>query len=209
LARASFAYRCLRNTWRLLVWPPRGGQELPRDAEAAARGKGGYPTGEPVLEDRGTFDERAYLGIELSRSLVFEVPAPRGLDERMGKVADILAGMRDATGGAGARTLVILIPDEAQVSSAIQGAIRKAKPGPGYDFGRPQAVLGRLLRERGVDSIDLLPAFRRAARARRNPYLVRNTHWSGYGQKIAAEAAAREVERMLDRPRPGGKATTP
>jgi hypothetical protein len=93
--------------------------------------------------------------------------------------------------------LVMLIPDEAQVNPGVQNAMRNAKPGVEYDFKRPQAVLGRLLRERGVECIDLLPPFLEASRAGRGLYLLRNTHWSGEGQELAANAVARRVDAML------------
>ena len=201
LARTSFVYRCVRNTWRLLAWPPRLGTELPRDAEAARKGRGGYPTGEVQPPRAATFTVEAYAALVAERSLIYDTPVHPGLLRRMEAVAERLARMREAAEKAGIRFLVVLIPDETQVDKMLQAGLDKARPNRKHDYGQPQRLMTGMLGKRGTECLDLLPEFGAATRRGRRLYLVRDSHWNGDGQELAASAIARRVEGLLAAPR--------
>jgi hypothetical protein len=56
-------------------------------------------------------------------------------------------------------------------------------------------MLSRELGQRGIRSLDLLPAFRNSSAARL--YKPRDSHWNIAGNRLAAEAIAPEIARYL------------
>jgi hypothetical protein len=96
---------------------------------------------------------------------------------------------------------VVLSPSHVQVSSALleEGARSAGIDPAALDVTIPQRRLAAFLAARGVPTLDLLPAFARAARDR-DPdgfYLNNDTHWSVSGNEIAAREIARFVADQL------------
>lgn len=187
-ARYSFAYRALRNLAREL------GAE--RAARRAAERAGAQPTdafgvdlgsdSAPTSELRTRTPER-FLEIEANR---FEICRrdSQPFHEQAAAIGKILRRLDRQVRAAGAQLVVMLIPDEFQVDPALAATLvtRLGLEPSMVDVDQPQAVLGRILDEAGIATLDLLPAFR-ARSASERLYWPRNTHWNPRGHDFAAE----------------------
>lgn len=199
LARASFAFRALRNALRVhrsAVTPAReqtvggpGGRELPGYAE----------TYDPL---RPGFDDDAFLAVETRRVRAVCGDDPR-FERRLAEAAAVIERLARSVELAGAGFAVMVIPDQAQVDPELQVRLARRFPelAAGFDYDRPQRRLGELLAARGIPALDLAPRFRRAGSdGRRRPddplYKLRDTHWSAAGNRLAGRALA---DFVLDR----------
>jgi hypothetical protein len=111
--------------------------------------------------------------------------------------ARALDSLVQTSGLLGARLLVVLIPDAAQVEPARRlefERMRTAEPTLGLDILRPNQVLATLLTQRGVQFVDLTLAFQeRAANAL---YLPIDRHWTAAGHRLAAELIEAPVDAL-------------
>lgn len=192
---ASFCvtYRLARNLLRL----SRGteGRSNFHSAPAAPAAPDGRRGGYELVAYRDQFDPElptmtpdAYLRIEsrrMSLTLVELEPQFRTLFDR---VAGTLEALSAEVTGTGARFIVLIIPDEYQVDPAVRDAVLRAtRASPkDYDLDRPQRMLAEFLGERGIEFVDLLPAFRRKAPSGRL-YRLRDSHWNADGNALAAQ----------------------
>jgi hypothetical protein len=89
---------------------------------------------------------------------------------------------------------VVLIPDEAQVDDRLRTEVRLASGSAAgdLDFERPNRLLRERMTADGIPVVDLLPAFRGAARTTRL-YKPRDTHWNIAGNRLAAREIAAAV----------------
>jgi hypothetical protein len=144
-------------------------------------------------DDVPTFGEERFLEIEVSRANIYVDDA--SLRDAAARAADYLGEMDDVTRRTGAEFVVVIIPDEVQVDSALQKLVTHAHGAPPerFDFDRPNRVLADHLSRRGIEFIDLTPAFREAARGQRL-YKPQDTHWNIAGNRLAADVLARYLE---------------
>jgi len=188
LASGSALYRVARNLRR--VWGA--------DAEPAGRQRSGSTPapGQPIPEYRESFDpnrpsfkRERFIAIEAERMAI----CLRSEDEAFRQLADRTAGvvieLADDVRHAGARFVVMVIPDQYQVD---QGLVEQVLSSTGtriedYDFDRPQRVLGRALESEGIEVLDLLPIFRRASSGD-ELFRPQDTHWNRRGNEVAAES---------------------
>lgn len=87
---------------------------------------------------------------------------------------------------------VLLIPDEFQVEDALWRAVA-AQPGEDLERDRPQRILAKALRARGIPFLDLLPILRAeppGPDGNRHLYHLRDTHFNARGNRVAGEAIA-------------------
>lgn len=229
VARRSLAVRGLRNLWRLRglsddaapagAGGPRSGadealelgplrpDDLPSAAVAGDDGEVmgreflgrwlGIPGYEPTTP---SFDEQEFLEVEARRMQVCQRENPR-FDLCRARVLELLEALDHAVTEAGARWVLMIIPDEFQVDGRVrERALAHAEyDAQEFDWERPQRLLSSFCASRGIACLDLLPAF--AERARRGPlYRVRNTHWNVQGNQLAAELLATFVveQGLLD-----------
>jgi hypothetical protein len=111
----------------------------------------------------------------------------------------------DACRGHGVELAVVVQPSHPQVSHAIleEGARGGGIDPDALDVTIPQRRLAAFFAERGVPTLDLLPAFERATRDR-DPddfYLKNDPHWSVAGNDVAARALVPFVADQLARVR--------
>lgn len=140
-------------------------------------------------DEAATFSLERFMEIEVERAWVFDAAA--SIDAAVARVVASVAEMRRVTDHAGARLLVVLAPDEAQVSAALQDQIAGARGvgGGTLDFVRPSRQLLGALTAAGVPVLDLLPDFVREGEGRRL-YKLRDTHWNLAGNRLAADLIA-------------------
>lgn len=117
-----------------------------------------------------------------------------------GRAAGYLREMRDLATGAGAGFLVVLLPDETQVDDALQRDVARAwgVAREAIDFDRPTRAITEALGREGIQTLDLLPPFRREG-ARTRLYKPRDTHWNVEGNRLAAETMTPVIREMLGR----------
>lgn len=190
LASVSALYRVariLRRVWRDAAEPP----GAVRSNESPVPGGAVPEYGETFDPSRPTFTRERFIGIEAERMalcLRSEDAAFRRLADRTSGVVTQLA---DEVRETGARFVVMMIPDQYQVDPTVVEEVLSATATrlEDYDLERPQRVLGQVLEPAGVEVLDLLPIFRRAAPGE-ELYRLRDTHWNRRGNEVAAMALA-------------------
>ena len=136
-----------------------------------------------------TFSKPAFLQVEWSR-LEYCNRSRHRRGEFQSEEMYIFASfakLHDLLKGRGTDLVVAIFPDEFQVDDALaQQIFRAAKLDPAdYDLRLMQRVLGEYLSSRGIETIDLLDAFRDASRDA-VLYRPRNSHWNDAGNELAA-----------------------
>lgn len=140
--------------------------------------------------------QEAHLALVAQQGRLYLDPWPGDLEADWKAVAGALERMRDKTARAGARFLVVLIPEETQIEEPLQDAVAVAWPERRLDFGRPQRIIAAFCREAGIPVLDLLPAFRRARAAGEPLYMPSDTHWNPKGQRLAASLIAGRLKAV-------------
>lgn len=106
-----------------------------------------------------------------------------------------LVGCSELAGELGANFLVVLFPAREQVYS--EDYSFRDYPGGAPDMGKPQRLLSEILQRHGIESLDLLPAFRsERERAPKPLYFLWDGHWSPAGNEYAAQLVATELMRL-------------
>jgi len=102
--------------------------------------------------------------------------------------------------GAGAKLVVLVIPDEFQVDAKKRATLceRFELDEKEYDLEQPQRAVAELCRKADVPCVDVLPAFR-AEGAQGGLYLDLDTHWNAKGHALAGSILAPVLERLLAR----------
>jgi lysophospholipase L1-like esterase len=83
--------------------------------------------------------------------------------------------------------LVVLIPDESQTNPALGRLL--FKEGDPVELEQPQRLLEERFAAKGIETLDLLPAFR----ARPDCLHLNDTHWTPDGHRLAAEEILRVI----------------
>ena len=155
---------------------------MPQFEAQVHRGKLAYD------DDAPTVSVERFIEIEMRRVPLFDVNERRHR-KWFPKVSANLAALRDLSRDRGARFLVVILPEELQVSTETRRLVRKADPDDAarrYDWTLPNRALRRELDRLGIPYLDLLPRFRKAGLETRL-YKPRDTHWNVRGNRLAAE----------------------
>jgi hypothetical protein len=148
---------------------------------------------DPALEPP-YFSESAYLALVEEKAVVTLAGLPYVEELYRNALAQLDAWHAEL----GPRLLVVLIPDEFQVSDALWNAARQASsrslgiPRQRYRRDYPQQRFGGWAEQRGVRVLDLLPALREAEQQART-YHLRDTHWNAHGNRVAGRELARAL----------------
>jgi hypothetical protein len=191
LLQVSYTARLARNLSR--AWRHR----TPRAAPPPPSDRGGFEVPTEDLE-RLTFSRDEHLAIEAERLQISLRDNRARLRELAADVAQVLARLDAEVRRAGAEFVVMVIPDEYQVNEQLlrEAAAALGVPRSAIDLDAPQQHLTALLDAAAVRHLDLLPAFRNAAR-REELYYERNTHWNDAGNTLAARLLAEYLVRGL------------
>ena len=169
------------------------GRRLAALGRASRRAAAGHEIGRRrrpgPARPEGTFDPETFLEIELAS---FELCNTKNAEmDRLYRLA--FEWLDRLHAAAGAKLLVVLIPDEYQVNDELFAILRSRVMAPeAYDRFYPQRRLEPFCRRRGIEVLDLLPPLRRANR-QRPVYRLRDTHWNERGNRIAGEAIADQL----------------
>jgi hypothetical protein len=195
LLRVSYTARLARNLTR--AWRHRVPSAAPPPAPAEPAGRGGFEVPTDDLE-RLTLSRDEHLAIEADRLRICLRDHQPQLLQLATDVAQVLARLDAEVRAIGADLVVMVIPDEFQVDEQLlrDTAVTLGVPRSAIDLDAPQRHLTALLAAAGIRTLDLLSAFRDAARHERL-YYERNTHWNDAGNALAARLLADYVAREL------------
>jgi hypothetical protein len=138
--------------------------------------------------DHPPLSEVAFREIEARRLAVCLDPAPEKLEKKWRRALEYLDQIITDCRSRKVPVAVVLIPDEFQVNSRVY---ETAQTDGCYDVDdlkieAPQRRLRAWCAHNEVPCLDLLPYFR----DRPDTYALRDTHWNGHGNRLAAEHIA-------------------
>jgi hypothetical protein len=176
-------YLFLSRGWRLA-------REHWRQDEAEAPG--------PSASDRPAvagLSEALFREVEARRLEVCLSPPPPALEKKWQRALDDLQGIVDDCRGRSVPVGIVLIPDEFQVNPAVLAeAVAAGTVDPhGLDLDAPQRRLAAFCGERGVPCLDLKPVLAGVP----DTYAPRDTHWNVRGNRLAADAMAAWLRRII------------
>ncbi len=198
LSEISMTFRLIRNMARA----QRGVEHIgkPVTQTTSTKASGGFEApgfADAFDENRPTFTREAFRDAEASRmSLCLKGEALR-FRFRLDRVVETLEAFQAEVRRAGAKLVVLIIPDEYQVNPHVfrDVAAHANRTEHDYEIDRPQRELTAALAARAIPFVDLLPEFRASAKGQ-PLYIPRDTHWNRAGNRLAA----RELGRALSIP---------
>jgi hypothetical protein len=141
--------------------------------------------------------EDAYLHLEKERSLIY-LPERTDTLPLFEQALDALGKIKEICQEKGIALTVLIIPDEVQINTQLQQAVRTqlAVQERGWNTLLPNQRLAVGLQKRGIDFLDLYPAFAQASQ-NKQLYRLRDTHWNIAGNQFAAQLLQQHVRRYL------------
>ena len=144
----------------------------------------------------GNFSPADFLAIERIRLGACRVPTQDG-PAWLGTTT-ILDGLRQAIRSMDAIHVIVAHPDQFQIEPALTAEIIDVYDldRQNYDLDLPQLFLQAYADSRGIQLVDLMPAFREHG-SEGGLYLQRDTHYNANGNALAAEILANAIEPLL------------
>jgi hypothetical protein len=219
--RHSFFWSYLRNAVRLWSGLPSESHTRaqiyvgadPRPKSAAVRGgamveaQRTLPVDDPQLVGP-SFTENAFADViaaELGRLYMPE--NARSLERDWRPILAVLDDIHAQVRAVGRRLIITLYPSAVQVYPELrQKALAQLQQRPRYarltaeriDPNLPTRILMTYCVQHGIACIDLTPSLVRASGASPEPlYKLRDTHWTVRGNRVAAEAQARQLVPLV------------
>jgi hypothetical protein len=151
---------------------------------------------------------------EKARLRLYERDAPERIAGGWVLAEALLGAMRDEAAGAGARLVLLVVPDRLQVEEPLWDEVaREFGLNPaGYDRDLPDRRLKEIADRLGILIVDPLIRQRRLAAQGRPLFIPGDRHWSAEGHAVAADALREVVAPVLDelaRPSPPPSGQTP
>lgn len=142
-------------------------------------------------KERPSLSEETFLRIEGEH--LESLAQSNGAEERYQDFFHSLETIYDLVGN---KLVIVLIPDEFQVSDALyEKLIVNNKDLAEFDRRSPQQRVRAYGSEHNIPVLDLMPALREAEKDGRT-YHLRDTHWNAHGNRIAGKQVA---DFLLDR----------
>ena len=157
-------------------------------------------TGDNYVYDsvKPTFSEETFMRIENGKMYLFTKDRQQHTRALAEDALQILKQMNATARDAGALLVVVVMPEEMQIDAGLREKVTETQDiiSAKYDFDWVQNTLVTLLRERGIETVDLLPAMREAGE--KEPlYRYRNTHWNIEGNRVAAEQISMHLQSLF------------
>ena len=199
-ARVSYTFRLARNLFRVWEQHSFGRDALLDVSERGTHERGGIDLGGmwPVQEHPG--DEEAYLKRKKRFLYWLRRDRQETFSTYLKDVRDVLYRFSAEVRNAGSDFVVMIIPDEFQVSESVRQRSLEfsGRAANEIDVDSPQRYLREVLERAGIAYLDLLPAFRDAG-PRESLYLKNDGHWNIEGNHLAAQTLATYVEEGFSR----------
>ena len=148
-------------------------------------------------DDVPTFTDAAYLNIEKDRSQIF-LKQNQAFGTLLDGAMSYLIKMKSICDEQKISLVVVLLPDELQVSRTLQASVLQALTltPDAMDLSLPNRLISERLKQSGIDSIDLLSEFQSAGE-QKTLYRPNDSHWNIEGNKLAAEIITTELHSRL------------
>lgn len=197
LARVSLTVRAFRALHRLRGLEP-GALPGPSRSPEEPLESGGYELVSYRREYDGTRPSVGadfYARVVARRMEICLLARSDTFERQLDRVVETLESLAAEVDSVGARFVVVIVPDEFQVDAELRrAAFECAGTAAGaYDLERPQRALSRRLAAAGIETVDLLPAFRRVSDSR-PLYRPRDTHWNPAGARLVARTLTAALE---------------
>lgn len=190
--RLSYAFRLVRNLYRLGEKQRESARTLREASGNAASGRGGIEV-ELAPDAIGPRKKAAqwFLPLEMRRMRICVKENRSEFLELAADVGHVLERFGNEVRASGADLVVMIIPDEVQVNETLlDEVLDRLGLGPeDIDLDLPQRHLSELLGDAEIPYLDLLPGFREQTRHQRL-YWPNNTHWNLEGHALAARLLA-------------------
>lgn len=127
----------------------------------------------------------------------YEKDVPPEIQAGWNKTFDVLKSIQADCQAHNAQLVLVAIPTREQVYASSWDDV-KAQFGlkdADFDLGLPQQKLADFSKAQGISYIDLLPDFK-AQNSNANLYFQIDRHWTAAGQRLAAEAILRELQKQ-------------
>jgi len=156
-----------------------------------------YFTKEDKYEDDGeTFSDEAYLKMTQEKSLIFNrnPVKPEFFENAFNDALGDLLKIKEVCDYHNIKLVIVLIPDEVQVSPNLQQKVIKAfgVSEDAFDFALANKLLTAEFEKNNINYLDLYDKFE-ANNRQKSLYKPNDTHWNIAGNKLAAEA----IEKYL------------
>ena len=141
-----------------------------------------------------------FLAVEHDRLQACRLQPPRHLRRGYAATERLLHDLQADLQLRGTGLVVLLIPDEVQVSPELFARVlaNYGEQASAYDLDLPNARIGAALSSAGIPAVDVLAECRQ--RRRQEPvYVPEDTHWNAVGHAIAARALKAEIESLYPR----------
>jgi hypothetical protein len=153
------------------------------------------PSNAPYNDDAPTFTDAAYLNIELQRSAIF-ARDNRKFERDFAATMFYISEIKRLCESRKIGLTLVLIPDEMQVSKALQtrliaaselarASLKSPQRSTSFDFTLPNRLLRERFEELKIDYIDLTSEFS-AHSLKENLYRPNDSHWNIAGNRLAA-----------------------
>ncbi len=151
-----------------------------------------------------------YLLIQKKRLPIYSLKQVDDIEPLWRRAEEVLREFDRVCRAASVPWLLLLIPTEEQIDPLVRREVLDALSldEDNYDFDLPLRRLDRFATPRGIDLLDLTPAFRKAHRSEGRLYIPNDTHWNRLGNRLAGEAIDAYVRArygMGDSPEPADR----
>lgn len=159
-----------------------------------------YGEGYTYCDSCSTFKPERYLDIENQRSYIFQ-RNNADFERHAQNALSFLIKIDRLCRRERIKLVVALLPDEMQVDVNLQKRVRSfgKTPADAWDNEQPNRVLGAALEKAGIPVVDLLDDF---IAQRQGPplYLPNDSHWNIRGNRVAGDALAARLPRLIIQP---------
>ena len=148
-------------------------------------------------DDVPNFTDEAYLNIEKERSRIF-LKQNQAFGTQLDAAMSYLIKMKSICDEQKISLVVVLLPDELQVSRTLQTSVWRALAltPDAIDLSLPNRLISERLTQNGIDSFDLLSEFQSAGEQKRL-YRPNDSHWNIEGNKLAAEIISAQLSSRI------------
>jgi hypothetical protein len=219
--RYSFLWAYLKNGMQLWTGFASARRTLPQlHVGSASRPNSAAPQGGAIVDPQYTLpaDDPQLVGPSFTEPVFQDILAaelgrlympeePRGLERDWRSILAVLDELHTQVRAASRRLIITLYPSQAQVYPELwQEALGQLQQKPLYaqltaerlDPALPNRVLLAYCAQHGIACIDLTASLVHASRTSPEPlYKLRDTHWTVRGNRVAAEAQARQLAPLV------------
>jgi hypothetical protein len=143
---------------------------------------------EAEVQPEGFLSNQAFLDMQRSRMRIFQKETKAGLERLWQEKGPLLLKFKEWCAQRNVSLVIAIFPDQFQVDPDLRQVIynKYQIDASTIDLSFPNRLISDYCRQNGILCLDLLEPFQEQGAAR-NLYLVRDSHWSDDGNRLAGE----------------------